>query len=184
MIAQVPYATNLRFMALNLSPSFIHRLMAVSSEKISLQNKILDLKKGFAHLNLTKNDLRRKKIISTPLMMENPVRSPIVPPMRLSWASVLIFLSLSISSKVAVSNRISTIWRDDWESWSPDGYICIRNICRFLVAGLPKFEDVAELLNLRCLILLCLKCSYSDRSGWIRSLTANDLSSRDWATSA
>ena len=32
-------------MALTLSPSFIHRLMAVSSEKISLQNKILDLKK-------------------------------------------------------------------------------------------------------------------------------------------
>ena len=34
-------------------------------------------------------------MISTPLMMENPVRSPMVPPMRLSWASVLIFLSLS-----------------------------------------------------------------------------------------
>ena len=48
-------------------------------------------------------DLKRKKTISTPLMMEKPVRSPMVPPMRLSWASVLIFLSLSMSSKVAVS---------------------------------------------------------------------------------
>ena len=48
-------------------------------------------------------NLKRKKTISTPLMMENPVRSPMVPPMRLSWASVLIFLSLSMSSKVAVS---------------------------------------------------------------------------------
>ena len=48
-------------------------------------------------------NLKRKKMISTPLMMENPVRSPMVPPMRLSWASILIFLSLSMSSKVAVS---------------------------------------------------------------------------------
>ena len=47
--------------------------------------------------------LKRKKMISTPLMMEKPVRSPMVPPMRLSWASVLIFLSLSMLSKVAVS---------------------------------------------------------------------------------
>ena len=58
-------------------------------------------------------DLRRKKTISTPLMMENPVRSPMVPPMRLSWASVLIFLSLSMSSKVAVSKKICTSWRVD-----------------------------------------------------------------------
>ena len=49
------------------------------------------------------NDLKMKKMISTPLMMEKPVRSPMVPPMRLSCASVLIFLSLSILSKVAVS---------------------------------------------------------------------------------
>ena len=47
--------------------------------------------------------LKIKKIISMPLMMENPVRRPMVPPMRLSWASVLIFLSFSILSKVAVS---------------------------------------------------------------------------------
>ena len=50
-------------------------------------------------------NLKIKKMISMPLMMENPVRSPMVPPMRLSWASVLIFLSLSMSSKVAVLNR-------------------------------------------------------------------------------
>ena len=48
-------------------------------------------------------NLRRKKMISTPLMMENPVRSPMVSPIRLNWASALIFLSLSMLSKVAVS---------------------------------------------------------------------------------
>ena len=47
--------------------------------------------------------LKRKKMISMPLMMENPVRRPMVPPIRLSWASYLIFLSLSMLSKVAVS---------------------------------------------------------------------------------
>ena len=47
--------------------------------------------------------LKRNKMTSMPLMIENPVRRPMVPPMRLSWASVLIFLSLSMSSKVAVS---------------------------------------------------------------------------------
>ena len=52
---------------------------------------------------LVNHHLKKKKMISTPLMMEKPVRSPMVPPMRLSWASVLIFLSLSMSSKVAVS---------------------------------------------------------------------------------
>ena len=48
-------------------------------------------------------ELRKKKTTSTPLMMEKPVRNPMVPPMRLSWASTLIFLSLSMLSKVAVS---------------------------------------------------------------------------------
>ena len=53
--------------------------------------------------NIGQMNLKRKKTISIPLMIENPVRSPMVPPTRLSWASVLIFLSLSTSSKVAVS---------------------------------------------------------------------------------
>ena len=48
-------------------------------------------------------NLKIKKMISTPLMIENPLKSPMVPPMRLSWASVLIFSSLSMLSKVAVS---------------------------------------------------------------------------------
>ena len=42
-------------------------------------------------------------------MMKNPVRSPMVPPMRLSWASVLIFLSISKSSrprKAFLSSRL------------------------------------------------------------------------------
>ena len=51
-------------------------------------------------------NLATKKRISTPLRMEKPVRSPIVPPMRLSWASSFTFLSLLISSNVAVSKKI------------------------------------------------------------------------------
>ena len=54
-------------------------------------------------INDDETPLKIKKMISMPLMMENPVRSPMVPPIRLSCASVLIFLSLSMSSKVAVS---------------------------------------------------------------------------------
>ena len=78
-------------------------------------------------------DLKRKKMISIPLMMENPVRSPMVPPMRLSWASILIFLSLSMSSKVAVSKKICTSWRVDWGTISPElrtlFYIyCVMNV--------------------------------------------------------
>ena len=38
-------------------------------------------------------DLKRKKTISTPLMMEKPVRSPMVPPMRLRLD---LFVSLDI----------------------------------------------------------------------------------------
>ena len=66
-----------------------------------------------------KYNLKRKKRISTPLMMENPVRSPIVPPIRLNWAPILIFLSLSMLSKVAVSKQIWTSWRVDFTSSSP-----------------------------------------------------------------
>ena len=47
------------------------------------------------------NSLMVKYMISTPLSIENPVRSPIVPPMRLIWASMVNFLSRSISSQVA-----------------------------------------------------------------------------------
>ena len=59
--------------------------------------------KSLLMLNQLLYHLKKKKIISMPLMMENPVRSPMVPPMRLSCASNLIFWSRSISSKVAVS---------------------------------------------------------------------------------
>ena len=74
--------------------------LAILKEPISLKNGADDCAALFVNVG---NDLKRKKMISTPLMMEKPVRSPMVPPMRLSWASVLIFLSLSMSSKVAVS---------------------------------------------------------------------------------
>ena len=64
-------------------------------------------------------DLKRKKTIPTPLVIEKPVRSPMLPPMRFSWTSVLIFLSLSISSKVAVPKKISTNWSVEGGSSSP-----------------------------------------------------------------
>ena len=56
--------------------------------------------KDLMSLNLTK-----RKIISMQLIIENPVRRPMVHPIRLSWASSLIFLSLAISSMVVVSKR-------------------------------------------------------------------------------
>ena len=43
--------------------------------------------------------LTRKKRISTALITENPVSSPMVPPIRLNWASNLSFLSLKIWRK-------------------------------------------------------------------------------------
>ena len=43
--------------------------------------------------------LARKKRISTALITENPVSSPMVPPIRLNWASNLSFLSLKIWEK-------------------------------------------------------------------------------------
>ena len=49
------------------------------------------------------NNLIKKKKSSIPLIIENPVRSPMVPPIRLSCPSNLIFVSRSISSNVAVS---------------------------------------------------------------------------------
>ena len=44
-----------------------------------------------------------KYIISTPLMMENPVRSPMVPPIAESMSTNLADLSLMMRSKVGVS---------------------------------------------------------------------------------
>ena len=52
-------------------------------------------------------------------MIENPVRRPMVPPTRLSWPSNLIFLSLSTSSKEAVSKKMWTSSRDESGRSSP-----------------------------------------------------------------
>ena len=79
--------------------------------------------------------LIRKKTISTPLRIENPVRRPIVPPISPSWASRvtleyskstfsrkyqnhqdLTFTSLPISSKVAVSKKMWTTC--SWGKWT------------------------------------------------------------------
>ena len=83
------------------------------------EDKLMNYHKGFFCYNI---NLKRKKIISMPLMMEKPVRSPMVPPMRLSWASNLIFLSLSISSKEALSKKISTTSKVDSGKSSPEKY--------------------------------------------------------------
>ena len=63
------------------------------------------------------------------LMMENPVKSPMVPPTRLSWASNLIFLSFWMLSKVAVSKKMCTRWSSASSS-SPEMIylICLWNI--------------------------------------------------------
>ena len=126
-------------MALTLSFSFIHILVMVSSEQISLKRKkhiklfrnsttLLDVCFNiFSNTHIFTTDLRRKKIISMPLIMEKPVRSPMVPPMRLSWASVLIFLSLLMSSKVAVLKKICTNCRVDEGSSFPETHIQFLN---------------------------------------------------------
>ena len=55
--------------------------------------------------------LKRKKIISNPLMMENPAKSPMVPPMVDSFDSRFAFSSFVTLSKVGVSKLILTHFR-------------------------------------------------------------------------
>ena len=55
--------------------------------------------------------LKRKKIISNPLMMENPAKSPMVPPMVDSFDSRFAFSSIVILSKVGVPKFILTNFR-------------------------------------------------------------------------
>ena len=52
-----------------------------------------------------------KKMISTPLMIENPVRSPMVPPIADSMSTNLADLSFVILSNVGVSKNIRTYFR-------------------------------------------------------------------------
>ena len=54
------------------------------------------------------NIFTAKYAISTPLMIENPVKSPIVPPIAESISTNLAAWSLVTLSKVDVSNLIST----------------------------------------------------------------------------
>ena len=53
-------------------------------------------------------------------MIEKPVKSPMVPPMRLIWASNFTFLSSSMSSKVEVAKKIWISSKVDASSSSPD----------------------------------------------------------------
>ena len=53
---------------------------------------------GFVVIN--KCNLSKKNTVSTPLMMENPVRSPMVPPMADNMSTNLAALALVILSKV------------------------------------------------------------------------------------
>ena len=66
---------------------------------------ILPLKKMFYFIFLIdlENDLNKKYMISMPLMMENPVRRPIVPPIADNMSTNLAALSLVILSNVGVS---------------------------------------------------------------------------------
>ena len=52
--------------------------------------------------------LTAKYIISTPLMIENPVRSPMVPPIADSMSTNFADLSLVMMSNVGVSKYILT----------------------------------------------------------------------------
>ena len=52
--------------------------------------------------------LDMKYNISTPLMMENPVKRPIVPPTTATMSDSLILLSFLITSNVGVSKYILT----------------------------------------------------------------------------
>ena len=52
-------------------------------------------------------------------MIENPVRSPIVPPIKLTCPSTFTFLSFSMLSNVAVSKKIWTTRRVEVGSSSP-----------------------------------------------------------------
>ena len=44
-------------------------------------------------------------MISTPLRMENPVRRPIVPPIKPNWASIVTFESFPIEQCVDISKK-------------------------------------------------------------------------------
>ena len=54
------------------------------------------------------SNLVTQQRISTPLMMENPVRSPMVPPKADNWSTNFAALSLVILSNVGVSKYILT----------------------------------------------------------------------------
>ena len=106
-----------------------------------------------------------------------------VPPMRLSWASVLIFLSLSMSSKVGVLKWICTIWRVEGCSSYPEEKIPISSLLFYL----PNTVFFAEESNLKCLTLFFLKVLYSAMIGCITfsvvsivSQSASSLSYREF----
>ena len=64
--------------------------------------------------------------ISTPLMMENPVSSPMVPPIADNMSTNLAALSLVILSNVGVANKIFTNLRLFFHPYSEKNYIDIK----------------------------------------------------------
>ena len=66
---------------------------------------------NYLHLSVFKKILAAKYRISTPLMMEKPVRSPMVPPTADNMSTNFAALSLVILSNVGVSKKILTKWR-------------------------------------------------------------------------
>ena len=77
-----------------------------------------------------------KYIISTPLIIENPVKSPIVPPIAESWSTNVAPLSLVTLSNVGVSKLILINFRLDLSfsyskvCWQMNVAVC--QICTFV----------------------------------------------------
>ena len=73
-------------------------------EFIVMKNHVHDYELLFSFVLIKLNMIfPRKYRISTPLMMENPVRSPMVPPTAESMSTNFAALSFSILSNVGVS---------------------------------------------------------------------------------
>ena len=93
--------------------------------------------------------LAAKYTISTPLMIENPVRSPIVPPIADNWSTNLAALSLVILSKVGVLNLILIYLRFGLYSKAREKQIVYTSTERF------TFVFCWKLVSLFVIIVFC-----------------------------
>ena len=98
-------------MIMKLSFCFRHNFSSGDPERAQQpgENKpIYSLDHHEIIVNQETNHLKRKSIISKPLMIENPVRSPMVPPIADSMSTNLADLSFVILSNVGVSKNMRT----------------------------------------------------------------------------